>query len=197
MEEESMKMSSERKPEIVVFAGPNGSGKSTFTEIVNKVGVYITADDIKRVLNCTDLEAAELADDMRMACVEQGKDFMFETVLSTPKKLEFLSYAKSNGYFIKGFFILTADPAINVMRVKSRARSGGHDVPKEKIISRYEKAMKNLPKFIEICDVCHVYDNTIEPFRIYKKRITEYFIWENEIWSKERIHTLVTDAEQL
>jgi len=28
------------------------------------------------------------------------------------------------------------------------------------------------------------------PFRIFKKRKTEYFFWENENWNKERIEHL-------
>lgn len=48
----------QRKPEIVVFAGPNGSGKSTFTELLKPPVDYINADEIKKNLRCTDLEAA-------------------------------------------------------------------------------------------------------------------------------------------
>lgn len=49
---------SQRKPEVVVFAGPNGSGKSTFTELLKPPMDYINADEIKKNLKCTDMEAA-------------------------------------------------------------------------------------------------------------------------------------------
>ena len=52
----------ERLPEIIVFAGPNGSGKSTVTRIAKVVQPYINADDIKTALNCSDLEAAQVAE---------------------------------------------------------------------------------------------------------------------------------------
>ena len=55
----------QRKPEIVVFAGPNGSGKSTFTELLKPPVDYINADEIKKNLRCTDLEAAQLAEKQR------------------------------------------------------------------------------------------------------------------------------------
>ena len=50
-------MREQKKPEIVVFAGPNGSGKSTFTEILRPAMDYINADEIKKALECSDLEA--------------------------------------------------------------------------------------------------------------------------------------------
>ena len=46
--------------------------------------------------------------------------------------------AKEKGYFVRCYYVLTADPAINVLRVKSRVAAGGHDVPEDKIISRYD-----------------------------------------------------------
>ena len=48
----------ERKPEIIVFAGPNGSGKSTITKLARIIDPYINADDIKRTIHCSDMEAA-------------------------------------------------------------------------------------------------------------------------------------------
>ncbi|MBK5263313.1 MAG: hypothetical protein JJE17_12220 [Peptostreptococcaceae bacterium] len=39
--------------------------------------------------------------------------------------------------------------------------------------------------------IVHIYDNTIQPFRIFKKRKSETFIWENEFWSESDIRELV------
>ena len=102
-----------------------------------------------------------------------------------------LKKAKENGYFIKCFYVLTASPQINVYRGKVRKESGGHDVPKDKIISRYGRALNLIPELLEGCDVCHIYDNSDKPFRIFKKRKTEYFYWENSFWNKKQIQELV------
>lgn len=161
----------QRKPEIVVFAGPNGSGKSTFTELLKPPVDYINADEIKKNLRCTDLEAAQLAEKQREEHVSRMEDFCFETVLSTDRNLKLLKKARQKGYFIRCYYILTADPMINVLRVKSRVEAGGHDVPKEKIISRYDRALALVKELIKVCDICHIYDNSSnKPFRIFKKR---------------------------
>lgn len=70
-----------KKPEVVVFAGPNGSGKSTFTELLKPPMDYINADEIKKNLKCSDLEAAQLAEKQREEHIEQMNEFCFETVL--------------------------------------------------------------------------------------------------------------------
>ena len=181
----------QRKPEIVVFAGPNGSGKSTFTELLKPPVDYINADEIKKNLRCTDLEAAQLAEKQREEHVSRMEDFCFETVLSTDRNLKLLKKARQKGYFIRCYYILTADPMINVLRVKSRVEAGGHDVPKEKIISRYDRALALVKELIKVCDICHIYDNSSnKPFRKFKKRKEELFYDECDDWYFEDIEAL-------
>lgn len=79
-------------------------------------------------------------------------EFCFETVLSTCRNIELLKKAKEKGYFIRCYYVLTADPMINVWRVKSRVESGGHDVPEEKIIQRYDRALELIKDLVQICD---------------------------------------------
>ena len=184
-------------PEIVVFAGPNGSGKSTITELLKPSYDYVNADEIKKHIKCGDLEAAQIATSQRESYVEKMGNFSFETVMSTSRNLDLLKKAKSKGYFIKCFYVLTADPAINIARVKLRVSSGGHDVPKEKIVKRYHNALALIPELINVCDICSIYDNTHEPYRIFKKRKTEFFYDDGcEFWLDDDIKHLtgVTDC---
>ena len=179
-----------RLPEVMIFAGPNGSGKTTITRMAKTVGVYINADDIKRSIACSDLEAAQKAEELRELMVEKGEDFTFETVLSTNRNLKLLKKAKEKGYFLRCIYVLTEDNEINIARVRMRESMGGHGVPEEKIKSRYQKALTLIPELIEICDIVHIYDNTNVPFRIFKKRKDVYFHWENKYWSFSDIKKL-------
>ncbi len=160
-----------KKSEIVIFAGPNGSGKSTFTSLLKPSMDYINADEIKKILKCSDFEAAKLAEKQREEHLKNMEDFCFETVLSTDRNLNLLKRAKEKGYFIRCYYILTADPMINIFRVRARVEVGGHDVPDDKIISRFDKALALVHEVVSVCDICHIYDNSEDrPYRIYKKR---------------------------
>ena len=115
------------------------------------------------------------------------KNTLYETTQAIDLVLQ---KAKAKGYFIRCIYVLTRNPDINVTRVESRAANGGHSVPENKIRSRYEKALALIPELVKVCDVLHIYDNSTLPFRIFKKRKTEYFYWQNEDWSKEKIQLL-------
>ena len=182
---------SQKKPEVIVFADPNGSGKSTFTELLKPPIDYINADEIKKNIKCSDLEAAQIAEIQREEHIMKMSEFCFETVLSTERNIKLLEKAKQKGYFIRCYYILTADPMINVLRVKSRVASGGHDVPEEKIVTRYDRALNLVKELIKICDVCHICDNSGSiPFRIFKKRKNQFYYDECIDWYFEDIKAL-------
>lgn len=183
-----------KKSEIVIFAGPNGSGKSTFTSLLKPSMDYINADEIKKILKCSDFEAAKLAEKQREEHLQSMEDFCFETVLSTDRNLNLLKRAKKKGYFIRCYYILTADPMINIFRIKARVEVGGHDVPVDKIISRFDKALALVHKVVDVCDICHIYDNSEDrPYRIYKKRKDQSFYDTYADWTKEDIFLLTQD----
>ena len=180
-------MFSEKKqdgcPSILAIAGPNGSGKSTVTKGLPVIGLYVNADEIKKASKCSDLEAAQEAEMIRRALVEARQDFSFETVLSTDRNLLLLEEAKKAGYQICAVFVLTKDSAINVRRVR-----GGHDVPEDKIISRYEKSLQNLSKLVRIADLTRIVDNSTDvPSVICEVSDGKARIWESEVWSTAEI----------
>ena len=108
------------------------------------------------------VKAAEHATKLRYECLEQKRDFVFETVFSSAEKLEFLHKAKEAGFFIRLFYVCTSDPAINVARITQRYLNGGHEVPISKVISRYYKSLINVEEAISFVDRAYVYDNSID-----------------------------------
>ena len=131
------------------------------------------------------------AEELREQMIREKKDFTFETVLSTDRNLKLLKKAKEQGYFVRGYYILTSSASINVSRVNARVASGGHGVPEDKIRSRYKKSIELVPELVKVCDILHIYDNTSNAFRIFKKRKDVYYRWSNEFWSEEDIDKLV------
>ena len=179
------------KPVVLVFAGPNGSGKSTIARQIPHHGVYVNADILKSEYALTDLKAAQAAETLRNKLVEKKADFTFETVLSTERNLLLMRKAKEAGYEVQCIYVLTCNADINVARVKGRVREGGHDVPEDKIRSRYDKALRLLPEIIDVCDKMLVYDNSIMPILVYIKDEdgTEYF--PTELWPMEKLERLL------
>ena len=183
-----------KKPMLLVLAGPNGSGKSTFTGFFEKVGTYTNADDIVAATGMSNEAAAKFVDEKRYLSIAQKEDFTFETVLSSKYKLDILEKAKNEGYFIKCIFVLTVNPLINVARVETRVAAGGHDVDRRKIEERYYKSLDNIKRLMELCDILHVYDNTVEPVRIIRKHKEDISIFPNELWPEERIIELIEEV---
>jgi predicted ABC-type ATPase len=156
--------------EMYVFAGPNGSGKST---VVNS---FIKHNKCPKNFICPDnyvktedkdkyepyIKAMQKAEAVRYQEVALGHSFSFETVLSTPEKLDFIRYAKRQGYSVFTIYVSTESPEINIERVKERVLHGGHDVPRDKIISRYEKSMELMYDVACESDVTEFFDNSGE-----------------------------------
>ncbi len=161
------------RPALLVIAGPNGAGKTTVTVRLRadhwSEGVeYINPDDIARDQfgdwnsPSAVLQAAQWAAARREALIAQRAGIAFETVFSAPDKIDFVDRARRNGYFIRLFFVGTSDPRINAARVADRVIRGGHTVPIDKIVGRYERSLANLPVGIELSHRGYIFDNSVD-----------------------------------
>jgi predicted ABC-type ATPase len=82
--------------------------------------------------------------------------------MSAEDKIRFIIKAKNAGFFIRLFFISTANPTINAARIANRVMNGGHEVPISKIVSRYYKSIENCKVISSIVDRLYVYDNSVD-----------------------------------
>ena len=104
--------------------------------------------------------ASVLSDFIRVSLIEERVSFTFETVMSDSSKIELLRHAKAAGYRVYVYYVATADTDINVARVAYRTSMGGHDVPADKIRSRYKRALENLSKAILLSNRTYIFDNS-------------------------------------
>lgn len=152
-----------QRPVIVALAGPNGAGKSTFYGAhLRATGLrLVNADILARELDVDPYRAAEMAGALREKLLEQKESFVFETVFSDPvgDKLNFLQRAAGAGYNVILCFIGISDPAKSEERVTMRVTQGGHDVPAEKLATRFPRTLENLRKSIRALPHVFVFDN--------------------------------------
>jgi predicted ABC-type ATPase len=80
--------------------------------------------------------------------------------MSHPSKVDFIEKATLRGYESVLYFVSTADPEINVVRVAERVEQGGHDVPRDRIIDRYYRSVKLLPFAVHHSRQAYIFDNT-------------------------------------
>jgi predicted ABC-type ATPase len=104
--------------------------------------------------------ASVAADFLRQKLLEQRVSFSFETVMSSPDKVALLEKAQRLGYRTYLYYIATDDPAINVARVKARVALGGHDVPEDKIVTRYARSLDLLLPALKHTHRAYLFDNS-------------------------------------
>ena len=158
-----MELPLDRRPLIVALAGPNGAGKSTFYHAhLRLAGLrFVNADVLARALKINPYEAATVADSLRRELVRQGESFVFETVFSDPvgDKIGFLREAAAAGYTVVLCFIGISGADVSEQRVAMRVTQGGHDVPTEKLESRYPRTMANLKTALIEIPYVWIFDN--------------------------------------
>lgn len=173
------------RPMLVMLAGSNGAGKSTFYEayLAALPLPFINADRIASDLRggqraspphltrrTVDEAAQRMADEQRQACILLGRSFVTETVLSDPRgaKVAMLKDARARAFEVCLFFIGISSPSLSAARVRERVVSrGGHDVPSNRIVSRFPRTLTNLPSAVSAASIALLLDNDLveSPYR--------------------------------
>ena len=92
--------------------------------------------------------------------LDRGESFSQETVFSHPSKVAALRRAFESGYRTYLYFVATANPKINKCRVENRRAQGGHDVPSDKIFTRYPRSIAQLKESLPYLSRAYVFDNS-------------------------------------
>jgi predicted ABC-type ATPase len=131
----------------------NGAGKSTLTrhgvvrEVTGQNLIELNADDRALEIRTANpeiseatLRAARDTDAQVAQCITQGEDFLIETVLSTDKYIDDAERALSLGFQIGMVYVGLATPQDAIRRVALRVAQQGHDVPTDRIVSRWARS---------------------------------------------------------
>ena len=164
---------------------------------------YLKYNDDKLIFSNVEVNsyfASVCADFIRKKLLETRKSFTFETVMSSYDKIELLKLAKKLGYRNYLYYVATSDPIINISRVKNRVALRGHDVPEDKIISRYYRSLEYLKVAVKFSDRAYIFDNSSSE-RTWICEITDgtkvdmkvdnipKWVYENLLDVKDKIYT--------
>jgi predicted ABC-type ATPase len=152
-----------RPKDFIDIALGSGLINDEFTEKEFMSSFSLRANVIRLKNKSADERMAQLiADFLRKKMLEQKRKFSFETVFSHSSKLEVMRRANAAGYKVYLYFVSTESPEINKFRVQARKRKKGHDVPGDKIESRYYRSLGLLYDACQLAYQVFFFDNSVE-----------------------------------
>lgn len=159
-------------PRLRLIAGPNGSGKTTLTDELRQkydvpLGQYTNPDEIEKSLLIADplkrsKQAQQISKDLREGWLEKRISHSYESVMSHHSHLDYIAKANKFGFQSYLYYVCINDPEINLDRVDERVISGGHPVPPDKILSRYQRSLEQLHEMTKLCYRAYFFDNSNE-----------------------------------
>lgn len=187
-------------PQLVMLAGPNGAGKSTFYDafLSESPLPFLNADLFAAETGVDSLEAARILDATRDRMIEDKLGFITETVFSDPHgaKLQMLRNAVASGYEVTLIYIGVADASLSARRVDQRIATGGHDVPRDRIASRFRRSLDNLAEAITVVPSVKLYDNSSvdHPYRQIATFVNRELTWRMKgtlpAWARKVVPSL-------
>lgn len=135
---------------IVIIAGPNGAGKTTFARefLPNEAGcpVFVNADLIAAGIapfqpETVAFHAGRLMLQEIARHTAENRSFAFETTLSGRTYAPMIDRWREQGYIVKLIFLSLASSEEAVARIAIRVRQGGHNIPVNTVIRRFEAGL--------------------------------------------------------
>jgi predicted ABC-type ATPase len=109
---------------------------------------------------CDGYVAACIADFLHEELLACGVSFSFETVMSHPSKIQLFARARAEGYRTYLYYIATGSAEVNRGRVLERVAKGGHDVPVDKLMERYERTLQLVRDALAHAHRAYIFDNS-------------------------------------
>ncbi len=161
---------------LYVIAGCNGAGKTTASytilpEILD-CKEFVNADEIARGISPfqpekVGIEAGRMMLKRINSLLESEESFAFETTLSTRSYVKFVKRAQQLDYQITCLFFWLDSEELAILRVATRVKEGGHNIPEEVIRRRYKGGLKNFFNlFLPIMDNWLFVNNSGDSYEI-------------------------------
>ncbi len=153
-----------------IIAEPNEAGKTTFAKEFLPIEAeclnFVNADLIAQGLspfqpNKMAVEAGRLMIQHINECVEKNESFAFETTLSGKGYIKKIKDWKEKQYEIIIYFLKVSSVEFAIERVTLRVSQGGHNVPEQDIVRRFERSWNNFQQIFKcLADSWIVFDTS-------------------------------------
>lgn len=148
--------------QIWIVAGPNGAGKSTLADRFNRGRVATINPDI---IYAKDPSVGLIGAGRKVLALQEeylaeGRSFHLETTFSGNRELRLIQDAKARGFKVNLVYVGLGRPETSVTRVAARVLAGGHHVPTQDILRRWERSLANLTKGAVAADRTFILDNS-------------------------------------
>ncbi len=181
-------------PNFYIIAGCNGAGKTTasFTILPSILNCkeFVNADEIAKGLSpfqpeTVSFQAGRIMLERINELILSRVDFAIETTLTTLSYQLLVKKAMEKGYQVSMVFFYLNDVNLAIKRVEQRVHLGGHDIPKDVIIRRYYRGIKNLVNvFVNLCHNWTVVDNSSKDHSIIAEGSNKnYKIIDSKVWN--------------
>ncbi len=149
------------KERLIAFAANSGLLDNRFSlddlrRVIDVKGNSIRVTDRNQVERVGQIIARFLREEM----LRLRRRFSFETVFSHVSNLEIMERAVGAGYKVYLYFVSTESPKINIFRVSLRVKNDGHDVPEDKIKSRYYRSLDLMYQAAQLAYQAFFFDNS-------------------------------------
>lgn len=92
-----------------------------------------------------------------------GKSFVWETVVASEKKYDFLKLCKDCGYTLTCIYVDTNNSQEQIERCSKRHAEGGYFIPNAKIENSHKSMKENIDRLRKLSDRFFHIDNTVKP----------------------------------
>jgi predicted ABC-type ATPase len=188
-------MTSAKNPSLYIIAGPNGAGKTTFArqflphyaECLEFVNADLIANGLSPfVPERAAIRAGRLMLQQIHLLADRGRDFGFETTLSSKTYVRLLHDLRDRGYRIHLFFLWIPNIDIALERIADRVRRGGHNMPEDVVRRRFQKGLPNLFQLYRpLLDSWVIFDNSSDtPNMIAFEKLGQLQIVDSDLFAK-------------
>lgn len=190
-------------PRLYIISGCNGAGKTTASysllpEMLD-CSEFVNSDEFAKSLSPFHPENASIQASRYMLLkirylLKKRSDFAVETTLATRTLMKTIKMAQAAGYSVTLLYFWLNSPELAIERVKARVEAGGHNIPVDTIIRRYNVGIDYFfHHYAPISDRWILADNSQAPFRVIAEGSKEDVINIKDHETYEKIHQIVQE----